>query len=60
MFGRNLGIGIGIGIGTDFTNVIISSSIWPMDHKLSRMVTQDEGNPPTKSCDTSTKCSHNK
>ena len=35
----NLGIGIGIGIGTDITNVIISSSIRPMDPKLSRVVT---------------------
>ena len=34
-----LGIGIGIGIGTDITNVIISSSIRPMDPKLSRVVT---------------------
>ena len=32
----NLGIGIGIGIGTDITNAIISSSIRPMDPKLSR------------------------
>ena len=37
----NLGIGIGIGTGTgtDITNVIISSSIRPMDPKLSRVVT---------------------
>ena len=37
----NLGIGIGIGpgIGTDITNTIISSSIWPMDPNLSRVVT---------------------
>ena len=35
----NLGIGIGIGIGNDITNVIISSSIRPMDPKLSRVVT---------------------
>ena len=39
----NLGIGIGfgirIGIGTDITNVIISSSIRPIDPKLNRMVT---------------------
>ena len=35
----NLGIGTGIGIGTDITNVIISSSIGPMDPKLSRVVT---------------------
>ena len=39
----NLGIGtgirIGIGIGTDITNVIILSSIRPMDPKLSRVVT---------------------
>ena len=34
-----IGIGIGIGIGTDITNVIISSSIRPMDPKLSRVVT---------------------
>ena len=35
----NLGIGIGIGIGIDITNDIISSSIMPMDPKLSRVVT---------------------
>ena len=35
----NLGIGIGIGIGTDITNVIISSSIRPVDTDLSRVVT---------------------
>ena len=37
----NLGIGIGIGtkIGTDIANAIISSSIRPMDTKLSRVVT---------------------
>ena len=37
----NLGIGIGIGtgIGTHITNVIISSSIRPMDPNLSRVVT---------------------
>ena len=35
----NLGIGIGTGIGTNITNVIISSSIRPMDPKLSRVVT---------------------
>ena len=37
----NLGIGIGIenGIGTDITNAIISSSIRPMDPKISRVVT---------------------
>ena len=36
----NLGTGIGIGfkIGTVITNAIISSSIRPMDPKLSRMV----------------------
>ena len=34
-----IGIGIGIGIGTDITNVIIFSSIRPMDPKLSRVVT---------------------
>ena len=32
-------LGIGIGIGTDITNAIISSSIRPMDPKLSRVVT---------------------
>ena len=32
-------LGIGIGIGTDITNVIISSSVRPMDPKLSRVVT---------------------
>ena len=39
----NIGIGIGfgirIGIGTDITNVIISSSIRPIDPKLNRVVT---------------------
>ena len=37
----NLGIGIGngTGIGTDITNAIISSSIRPMDPKISRVVT---------------------
>ena len=35
----NLGIGIENGIGTDITNAIISSSIRPMDPKLSRVVT---------------------
>ena len=37
----NLGIGIGTGIGmeTDITNVIISSSMRPMELKLSRVVT---------------------
>ena len=34
-----IGIGNGIGIGTDITNAIISSSIRPMDPKLSRVVT---------------------
>ena len=32
----NLGIGIGTGIGTDITNVIISSSIRPVNPKLSK------------------------
>ena len=36
---RNLGIGTGIGVGTDITNAIISSSIRPMDPKLSWVVT---------------------
>ena len=55
----NLGIGIEfgiefrIGIGTDIRNVIASASIRPMDPKLSRVVTQDEGPTPTKSHDTS-------
>ena len=37
----NLGMGIGNGIeiGTDITNAIISSSLRPMDPKLSRVVT---------------------
>ena len=47
--GIGIGIGNGIGIGTDITNAIISSSIRPMDPNLSRVVTQDEGTPPTKS-----------
>ena len=34
-----IGIGIGTGIGTDITNAIISSSIRPIDPKLSRVVT---------------------
>ena len=37
--GIGIGIGNGIGIGTDITNVIISSSIRPMDPKISRVVT---------------------
>ena len=37
--GIGIGIGNGIGIGTDVTNVIISSSIRPIDPKLSRMIT---------------------
>ena len=38
-FGIATGIGIGTGIGTDITNVIISSSIRPMDSKRSRVMT---------------------
>ena len=34
-----VGIGNGIGIGTDITNAIISSSIRPMNPKLSRAAT---------------------
>ena len=34
-----IGIGNGIGIETDITNAIISSSVWPMDSKRSRVVT---------------------
>ena len=36
----DIGIGIGnvIGVGTDITNAIISSSIRPIDPKLSRLV----------------------
>ena len=58
----NLGIGIGIGtgIGTDTTNVIISSSIRPMDTKPSRVVILDEESPPTKSRDTSISWSRDK
>ena len=37
--GIGIGIGNGIGIGTDITNAIISSSIRPMDPKISRVVT---------------------
>ena len=50
-----LGIGTGSGIrtGTDITNADISSSVRPMDTKLSRMMTKDKGTPPTKSRDTS-------
>ena len=50
---RHWNLSIGIGIGTDITNVIISSSIRPMDPQLSRVVTQGEKIPPTKSCDSS-------
>ena len=35
----SIGIEIGNGIGTDITNAIISSSIRPMDPKISRVVT---------------------
>ena len=37
--GIGIGIGIRIGIGTDITNVIISSSIRPIDPKLNGVVT---------------------
>ena len=37
--GIGIGFGNGIGIGTDITNAIISSSIRPMNPKLSRVVT---------------------
>ena len=50
---RHWNLGIGIGIGIDITNVIISSSIRPMDPKLYRVVTQGERTPPTKSCESS-------
>ena len=60
----NLGMGIGIGIGnrigTDITNAIISSYIRPADTKPSRVVTYDEGTPPTKSLDTSISWSRDK
>ena len=36
--GIGIGIGNGIGIGTDITNIIISSSIRPMDPKRSMVV----------------------
>ena len=36
---------LGIGIGIDITNVIISSSIRPIDPKLSRVVNYDERTP---------------
>ena len=36
--GTGIGIGIGIGIGTDISNSIISSSIKPVDPKLSRVM----------------------
>ena len=55
-----IGIGIGIGIGTDISNIIISSSIRLMDLKLSRVVTQDERTPPTKSRDSSISWSRHK
>ena len=42
---------LGIGIGSDTTIAIRSISL--MDPKLSRVVTQDQGNAPTKSRDTS-------
>ena len=49
--GIGTGIGIGTGFGTDITNIIISTSIKPMDPKISRVVTQNEGAPLTKSRD---------
>ena len=49
----NLSSGIEIEIEIDTTNSIISSSRRPMDTKPSRLVIEDEGTPPTKSCDTS-------
>ena len=51
----NLGIGnrIGIVTGTYITNGIISISIRLMDPKGSKVVTLDEGSPPTKSCEMS-------
>ena len=55
-----IGPGIGIGIGTDTINAIIPSFIRPMDTKSGRVVTQDEGTPPTKSRDTSLSWSHDK
>ena len=35
---RYWNLGIGIGIGTDTTNAIISSSLWSMDNKPSKVV----------------------
>ena len=49
----NLGIGIGIGIGTDTTSAIISTPTRPTGTKPSRIVTQVEEAPPTKSRDAS-------
>ena len=56
----SLGNGIGIGNGTDTTNVIISSYIRLMGNKPSRVMTYDEGTPPTKSRDTSISWSRDK
>ena len=58
--GVEIGIGNGIDIGTDITNAIIFTSIRPMDPKLSRVVTQVERTPPTKSRETSTLWSRDK
>ena len=55
-----IGVGNGIGIGTDITNAIIFSSIRSTDPKLSRLVTQDKGTPPTKSRDPSISLSRDK
>ena len=50
---RHWNFSIGIGIGTNITSSITSTSIRSMDPKLSRVVTQDEVTPLTKSRDTS-------
>ena len=51
---QNVGIRIGIGVGTNITNVTILTFTRPMYPKFRRVVTQDEGTPPTKLRDTLT------
>ena len=44
---------IEIGLGTDIIKAIFSIFIRPMDPRLTRVMTKDEGTPPTMSRDTS-------
>ena len=53
-------LGIEIGIGTDTTNVIISTFTRSIGTKPSRVMTWNEGTPPTKSGDASISWSHDK